>query len=250
LLKFSSLGEEMMNVDLFPTATSGGAGTILALNDTNYIMCAGWRVGSPIYLAILKTDTLGAIRKIKYLPNPDNVIVSWSLKTFDNKIVLIVTDFIGANSRIVLFKFNSNLDYDSVYMRPFVYDSLCPHPIVSDTIMPSCIIVGLQEALTNPETAALKVFPNPAKQKITVEFPKYVVVKTSRPGFGSTTVYHHWRSTILEVYDLSGKKIFEKEVIRMQSALDIDVSEWQPGLYYFRLVYNKQTVAGEKVVVN
>jgi hypothetical protein len=250
LIKFSSQGEEIMNVDLFPSATIGGAGTILGLNDTSYIMCAEWSVGSLVYLAILGTDTLGNIKKIKYLPNPGNVIISGTAKTYDNKILLIVTDYIGANSRIELFKFNSDLEYDSVYTHHFTYDSLCPDTIVSHTIMPDCdVIVDLQESLSKPETAALKVFPNPANQKITVEFPKYVVVKTGQPGFGSTTVYHHWKSTTLEVYDLSGKKIVEKEIVRAQTSMELYVSRWPRGMYYFRLVYNKHAVAGEKVVV-
>ncbi len=251
LIKFSSEGNEMMNVDLFPTATSGGAGTILALNDTSYILCAGWAVGSTVYLGILKTDTLGNINNINYLPNPGNVIISYSAKTFDNKILLIVTDYVGGvSSRIELFKFNSNLEYDSIYTRHFTYDSLCPHSIVSDTIMPNCgVLMSTDEPLTNPETAALKVFPNPAKQKITVEFPKYIVVNTGQTGFGSTTVYHHWRSTVLEVYDLSGKKVFEKEIIRAQTTLEMDVSGWPRGMYYFQLVYNRKTVAEAKVII-
>lgn len=249
LIKFSAQGEEMMNVDLFPTATSGGAGTILALNDTSYILCVAWSVDPSFYLGIIKTDTLGNIKSIKYLPNPSNVIISWSTKTYDNKILLIIIDYIGPNSRIELFKFNSDLEYDSVYTRQFNYDSLCPHQIISDTIMPNCdVVAGLQEPLTNPETAALKVYPNPASQKITVEFPKFIVVKTGQSGIGSTTIYHHWKSTILEVYDLSGKKVFEKEVASAQKTLEMDISGWKRGMYYFRLIYNKQTIGEVKVV--
>jgi hypothetical protein len=252
LLKFSSLGQEMLNVDLIPTASSGGARTITALNDTSYVLSGQWNVGSNVYLGIIKSDTLGNIKSSHYLPNPENVIISWSTKTYDNKVLLAVTDYVGGvDSRIELSKFNSDLEYDSVYTRHFTYDSLCPHPILSDTINPNCgVLVGVDEPLKNPETGALKVFPNPAKQKITIEFPKCVVVKTGQTGFGSTTVYHHWRSTILEVYDLSGKKVFEKEIIRAQTTLEMDVSAWLRGLYYFRLVYNKQTVGEAKVIVN
>ena len=193
---------------------------------------------------------MGNIKKIKYLPDPDHSGSSWSTKTFDNKILLIGNSYISGSSRMTLYKVNSDLEYDSIYYRHFTYDSLCPHQIVSDTINPNCgVLVGVDEPLKNPETGALKVFPNPAKQEITVELPKYIVVKSGQTGFGLTTVYHHWKSTTLEVYDLSGKKIFDKEIVRAESTLEINVSGWQPGLYYFRLVYNKQTVAGAKVVV-
>jgi hypothetical protein len=162
---------------------------------------------------------------------------------------VIGTDFIGANSRIVLYKFNSNLDYDSVYTRHFTYDSLCPDTIVSHTFNPNCDeLVGLKEPLTNL-TTALKVFPNPATQIITVEFPKYIVVKTGQSGFGSTTVYYHWKSTMFEFYNLEGKMLFEKEIQQSQQVLQMDVSGWTRGLYYFKLEYNNQMVAGEKVMV-
>jgi hypothetical protein len=35
----------------------------------------------------------------------------------------------------------------------------------------------------------------------------------------------------------------------MISQAELDVSQWHGRMYVFRLVYNKQTVAGEKVVV-
>lgn len=65
----------------------------------------------------------------------------------------------------------------------------------------------------------------------------------------STTVYHQWKSTLLEVYDLSGKKVFEKEVPRSETELLLDVSNWKRGMYVFRLLYNRQEVGNQKVVV-
>jgi len=251
LLKISGNGYEIMNVELIPGSYSGNAVTILLLNDTTLVFGAAWSMnGTDNELAMLKTDTLGNIVATKNLPNPDHSDVDWSEKTYDNKIIVIGTDYLGPNSRIELFKFNSNLEYDSVYTQPFTYDSLCPDTIVSHIINLNCgILVSADEHLTNPESTALKVFPNPAIQKITVEFPKSIMVKTGQSGFGSTTVYHHWKSTILEVYDLTGKKVFEKVIIRAETSLEIDVSQWSRGMYNFRLRYNKQAVAGEKVMV-
>ena len=155
----------------------------------------------------------------------------------------------GGSCRFVLSKFNSDLEYDSIYTRQFNYDSLCPHPIVSDTIVPFCGVVGIDEALKNPETATLKVFPNPSGSIVTMEFPKHLVVRNGNSAFGSTTVYERWKSTTLEVFDLSGKKILQKEIICAQTTIVIDVSAWQRGMYYFKLTYNGKLVAGQKVVV-
>jgi hypothetical protein len=211
----------------------------------------GWSFdGSTNYLGILKTDTVGNIKKIKYLPDPDNSGISWSTEVYDDKLYYVGMNFIGANSRIVAFKFKSDLEYDSVYTKPYTYDSLCPDSIVSHTIMPDCdVVTGLQEPLTDPEQSSLKVFPNPASRKVMVEMPGYLVIRTGQQGIKVSTVYHKWKLTVLEVFDLSGNKIFEKEIIRAQSSLEIDVSQWQRGMYNFRLMYNKQVVASEKVII-
>jgi hypothetical protein len=251
LLKISANGYEMMTRDLITGTMRGEARPIHMQNDTTLIIVASWTMnGTDSELAIMKTDTMGNIEKQKALPNPDNSGIDRTLKTYDNKILAIGTDYQGTNSRIELFKFNTDLEYDSVYTRHFTYDSLCRHPITSHTITPDCgVLVSADEHITHPETAELKVYPNPSNQKVNVAFPKYLVVKKGKPGFGSTTIYHQWKSTILEVYDLSGKKVLEKEIPKAQQQLEMDVSSWPRGMYYFRLVFNKQEVGEAKVVV-
>lgn len=253
LLKFSGLGQELMNKDLLssPPANGGASERLIFYNDSTIIIDGGWSTSNTDYFyALMKIDTLGNIKTTKYLPDPANSGSSWMTRTFDNKILLLGMNFIGGSSRMVLSKFNSELEYDSVYTRQFTYDSLCPHPIVSDTIVPSCAVVGIDEPFKNPETTALKVYPNPARSIVTVEFPKHLIVRQGNSSFGSTTVYERWKSTTLEVYDLSGKRILQQEVVRAQTTMELNVSDWQRGMYYFKLSFNGRTVAGEKVVVN
>lgn len=251
LLKVSANGDEMMNVDLFPAAVSGNALTVLLLNDTNIIVGAGWTMnGTDSEIAMLKTDTLGSILKQKDLPHPGSSGMHANTLTFDNKIIVTGDDYIGSQTRIFLYKFNSDLEYDSVYTRSFTYDSLCPDTIVSHTIMPVCdVITGMDEPLVSRETAALKVFPNPASRSLTVEMPKHLLIETGSGGLSTSTIYYKWKSTHLEAYNLSGKKVFEQEIIRKQSSIHIDISSWPRGMYYFRLVYNNQKVSEAMVVV-
>jgi hypothetical protein len=53
----------------------------------------------------------------------------------------------------------------------------------------------------------------------------------------------------LEVYGLFGKKQLEYMVQQGQPPVEIDVSQWERGMYVFRLVFRGETVAAEKVVV-
>jgi hypothetical protein len=155
----------------------------------------------------------------------------------------------GNQFRTYLWKLNSDLEYDTMYTHPFVYDSLCPHPIASDTIPLDCVVVGVNEPFENPATGRLKVWPNPASGVLHVEIPEKLKSETRSPVFNLTTVYHQWKSAMLEVYDLFGKRIFFREVNRNDKLIDIDVSVWSGGMYVVRLVYNGKTVANEKVLV-
>jgi hypothetical protein len=44
--------------------------------------------------------------------------------------------------------------------------------------------------------------------------------------------------------------VFEKEIPKVQQQLEMDISDWQRGMYYFRLVYDTQTADGVKVIIN
>ena len=62
---------------------------------------------------------------------------AYSIKTIDNKELFLKSENWGSgiNSSVFLYKFNYNLDYDTLYTQPFEYDYMCNNlPIVSDTI--------------------------------------------------------------------------------------------------------------------
>ena len=140
--------------------------TLNLFNDTTLIIGTQFGVTtSDNWWSINKTDTLGHI--IVQRVEEEALIFSQSKVTSDCKIIALgitYSQYPLYPDMISLYKFNSNLEYDSVYTMPRTYDSLCPHPIVSDTIlMPdNCIYVSLPE---EPEVGALqllKLYPNPA----------------------------------------------------------------------------------------
>lgn len=224
--------------------------TIDFLYDTNFIMFGGWDISGTENNGVIKTDTLGSIVDSSDLIETTSTF-NTAARTFDNKFIAAANDAVGG-VKVYAVKVNSDLEYDSIYTQPFTYDSLCPYAIVSTTVDPDCdnVYVGIEEPFQHPETTRLKVYPNPAKERITIELPKYLVVSNTTSKIPSTTVYHHWGSVTLEAYDLFGKKVFAKEVIRAEQELELDVSNWQAGMYVFRLVFQSNVVADEKVVIN
>lgn len=103
---------------------------------------------------------------------------------------------------------------------------------------------------SNPVTySVMKIYPNPADKYLSIEFPECLVIPSGSRKFSSGTIYHQWSSTTLEIFDLYGKKIDTREIPKAQTRLEMDVSDWHPGMYLFRLVYNNHTVADTKVII-
>ncbi|MCX6281823.1 MAG: T9SS type A sorting domain-containing protein [Bacteroidetes bacterium] len=249
LIKVLKNGIPSYNHDIFNNS-SGGISTAAWLNDTIIILGGILLLNSNTSQVImLKADTLGNFSSVVPFLQISNYLMN-TYKTFDKKFVS--TGFMWQTNKnvIYLIKVNSDLQYDTLYTHPFTYDSLCSHPIVSDTIDPDCgLIVNVEEPFSKPETHQLKVFPNPTTTQISIVFPQYLMVENNSGVIKTTTVYHQWKSTFLEVYNLNGERLFQKEIPKDQTRLELDVSSWPKGMYLLRLIYNKQTVAGEKVII-
>ncbi|MDP4281819.1 MAG: T9SS type A sorting domain-containing protein [Bacteroidota bacterium] len=249
MVKILSNGTQSYSKDILSNLNTGGCGTAIFLNDTTIVNSPGWAINMySVQNLFMKTDTFGNVLKSKVLPPISDAMMSMA-KTFDNKIVSIANNFYSY-LQIIAFKVNSDLEFDSVDTHPFTYDSLCPYPITSGFINPTCDqILDVSEPQTHPETTLLKVYPNPASNQLKVEFPKYIVTTTGSGKNQSNTVFYQWKSTTLEVYDFTGKQILTKEIPKDQQQMSFDISAWHRGMYYFRLSYRGQTVAGEKVVL-
>ncbi len=246
LNKCMSNGTEGYYNDVVPDACPGGNSAINWLNDSSFAVFAGGTVNGNLLLKWIKLDTLGNEKYSKIFPSGWINSTGNAVVTSDKKVAALSDQGL----QIYFYKLNSDFDFDSIYAHQYTYDSLCPHQIVSDTIDPNCnLIVGIDNPKLENSSSCLKVYPNPASNLVIIEFPKVLIVSTGSGKYQSTKELYQWKSTILEVFDFQGKKIFVKEIPKFQQTLELDVSIWQRGLYYFRLVYDKQTVAGEKVLI-
>ncbi|MCK9218943.1 MAG: T9SS type A sorting domain-containing protein [Bacteroidales bacterium] len=250
MLKTDAIGNEISYHDLVPDSWQAVFFNINWFQDSTIEIDGGWGMNptSDGQIAVFKVDRNGNIL--------DSANIMQSVYCFsdaivdhDNKLFLVQGQHDANQWRTYAWKLNSNLEYDTLYTHPFVYDSLCPHPITSDTIPLDCIVVGIDEPFQNPETGKLKIYPNPARDVLHIEIPQQLKNETHSPVFNLTTVYHQWKSAILEIYDLFGRKMYSKEVLQAEKSLELDVSGWGRGMYVVRLVYNAHTVASAKVMV-
>ena len=246
LIKFSATGEESYFQDLFPGACPGGNGALNFFNDTTLVVFVGGTVGGNLYSKWIKTDTLGIENQSVYYNQ--NWIIKTGLTIIDSDQKIVSLSRI--EQTVYLYKLNSSLEFDSLYTMPRVYDSLCPYPIVSDTIDPDCgLIVQVEEPEHNPEAFRLRVFPNPAKERLTINLPAYLQRQSGPAGFRASTVWHRWGAAELVAYNTAGRQVMSVRVNQDALAPEIDVSSWPAGLYLFRLMFRGDCVADAKVII-
>jgi hypothetical protein len=244
-----------INEPIPPTASM--VKTLSLLNDTTLFVATGF-ASDPNNLYDVKwsinlTDTLGNIRANRWedeilyptssIVTSDNKIVVQSARTYDNGTY--------PSEWFTLYKFNTNLEYDSIYTMPRSYDSLCPHPIKSDTIpMPgNCITVNLPEAPKPGETMQLKVYPNPANDFVTIEIPEFSVTNT-KTSFGTQQQFKPLNGEVqLAVINLNGQIVTTEVFDASERNHVIKVNDFAPGMYMLHLTQKGKFVAQGKVMV-
>ena len=246
LVKITGNGQESYFHDFIPGLCPGGTPSINWINDSTIISMAYGTLNSASVHRWLKMDTLGILKSFKDFS-------SWidgtthTTRTFDNKFVSVAS---VNDIWIYLYKVNSNLDFDSVYNHPYTYDSLCPGGVVSDTLDFDCnLIVNIDNPKIESELAKLKVYPNPANASLTVEFPKYLKQTEKKSGISTSSIHYQWKSTTLEIFNLDGYRILQKEIPKSQTQMELDVSSWPPGMYFFKLSYNGHSAGNTKVII-
>ncbi|MGV8112337.1 MAG: T9SS type A sorting domain-containing protein [Lentimicrobium sp.] len=153
--------------------------------------------------------------------------------TSDDKILAGAVVGSELNQDIILMKFNTNLEYDSIYTAPREYDYLCTDPIVSKTIdLSSCeVIVDVKDIPTRKEYEArvslipITPAPNPAG-----DYVRFLLENTE----------YHTKIRVV-CYDIQGRQQAELPVNSGIHETGLDVSRWRPGMY-MAVVYagNKQ----------
>ncbi|MGE5316412.1 MAG: T9SS type A sorting domain-containing protein [Chloroflexota bacterium] len=252
-IKTSPTGQELLSVDLLTNTESGITTRLHFLYPDTLIMACGWRRLNEDYQeGVIKCDTNANNIIVKVLL--DSVINTFqgSTLTFDQKMVL-VGGFTKLNntSDLYIFKINSNLDLDSLYTMPRTYDTLCPYQIVSDTLdLEDCgIYTSLKDPDIFPESYQLKAYPVPAYDNINFTMPEELVVNKTMNGVKVQTIYHQWDKTTLQIYNLQGHLIFEKEIDYSQKEIKIDCYPWKNGMYLARLMYNSSKVGESKIMI-
>jgi hypothetical protein len=82
----------------------------------------------------------------------------------------------------------------------------------------------------------LVLFPNPAIS----------VVSLHACPYGSTVFSR--QSAVVEVYDLNGRKLLEKNIPKGNETIEVDVGSLKSGVYFFRLISENKSVT-KKIII-
>ena len=228
LMYFNNEGEELdyiqiPNDAIGPDIIANVSRDIEKINDSVLITSSIWGSTNDGILGELILDTNGTIYNLQ--ERADSLASSpYLIKTFDSCFVISVDIKITLYDwDILIYKIDENLESVPFDTNQYTYDSLCPHQITSSTIdLSDCLIwTDIGETPTPEEyyaklkTIPIKAFPNPAKENITFGF--------------ENTKYH--QNMQLQCFDIFGRIIFKEKIYTGQLETEINVSQWNEGLY-------------------
>ena len=140
-----------------------------------------------------------------------------------------------------MYKINENLESVPFDTNQYTYDSLCPHQIQSGNIdLSDCLIVTDIGETPTPEeyyakikTIPIMAFPNPADDNITF-------------GFENTNLHKNMQ---LECFDVFGRKVHKEKIYTGQLESEINISQWNEGLYVSVVMSEGKVLGKVKFVV-
>lgn len=255
LFKTDKDGNKIFQEFIIDSTFKANAFCINILNDTILDIGGVWEYDDEVdYAAIARTDTNGNLIMEKKVIQSDFGF-SHSIKTIDNKELFIKYENWGTstNSSVFLYKFNYNLDYDTLYTQPFEYDYKCENlPIIWDTIgVNDCDLwTKLPGEIEYQKAKQLLIFPNPAVNEITIRLP---VATADESQWGPMTSrqynYRYHENSVLKIFDIYGRLIEEISLRDIAgNELQKNVSGYKSGIYLVNLFENQKLMASGKFV--
>lgn len=228
LVRFDMSGNLIGFFDLAEPGYYGKMFDLAFISDTTVAVSAIWGDESHEPMAVV-IDSNGLILHEAALLNND--YMSYVRAASDHK-VLFYTETLDENENfdVYLFKKNSLLMDDTLYLSPVRYDTLCSHYIPFDTILTNdCgLILDIKE--NQPDTLsskpALFAWPNPCSDRLNLKF-----------DIGMNPVKLH-------VSNIFGQIVFAQELNNFENQIVIQTKDFPTGI----LILSVQTA--DKQVYN
>ena len=241
--------------NLVPNEGAGRVTTVVELDTNLLLVTNGWGNYVPFntvyHVNTYLSDTNGVILAEKELLLNESGITK-SIVTSDHKVLMTAGHYFPQTKwDMYLYKLLPNLDYDTLDTRLLTYDSLCPHAIVSDTIPLDCdIVVGIDEAFSNPARSSLQAYPNPSSGAVTLVLPECYLSQSSMGTLSVQTANYVWpNGKQLELTNLQGNTLKAMPWPDGQNAQTINLAGLAPGTYIARITNQDRALCQCTVMV-
>jgi hypothetical protein len=253
LFKTDKDGNKIFSKYIIDSTYKAGAFCLNILNDTLIDIGGVWKYEDNIpYASIARTDTNGNFIAEKKVIQSEYGF-GYSIKTIDNKELFLKDEDWGTNTSVFLYKFNYELESDTLYTQPFQYDYLCDDlPIASDTIgIDDCDLwTKLPGEIEYRNAKQLFIFPCPAENEITITLPE--ATADEHPWGPMTSRQYNYRyheNSILKIFDVYGRLIEEISLKNIEgNELKLKVTGVNTGIYLVNLFENQKLMASGKFV--
>jgi hypothetical protein len=137
---------------------------------------------------------------------------------------------------VYISKRNEDYSFDTVYNNwAGSFDSLCPHQIESGYLPYNCetIIVGTEDLEPEIKTKNLeiKVSPNPAHQKVRIEFENL-----------------SYEQLEMQIFNIGGEEEYSETLLSYPQTKELDISNLSRGVYML-VLRNKGIIVGRAKLV-
>lgn len=205
---------------------------------THSIMCDSTNF-YPAWFSLHELDSMGGW--INTFLHPEAHYEARTIMTSDEKIVAGAVIGYNYAQDIILMKFNTSLQYDSIYTQTRQYDYLCPDTIVSHTIdLSECqVIVDVKDVPSKDEyeqsirQIPIIPYPNPARNEI-----RFTLKNTE-----------HHKNIVIQFYDILGRKVQSERINSGNTELKLDISDWPQGIYLAVVNSGNKSVGKSKFII-
>jgi hypothetical protein len=187
-------------------------------------------------IATLPVHACGTVENVVILPGVDHAVMRWKPAKL-------------ASGYVIQWRLsNTTLPWTTVTLkdpqtRQYIIPQLSGNATYAVRIISQCESVlqpfertftTMTDAKASPtiKATALSAFPNPAKEKLKIDY-----------NIGKE------ESATLEVYNLVGKRIYHQLLTRTSGYVELDVSDWESGVYFCRLYIDEEKNYLQKIAV-
>lgn len=199
--------------------------------------------------SLQKNDLDGNLIQETLLPFDFTAVTYNICSSKDNKILLSTSHTLDYEG-YMLIKYNQDLEYDSIYTRPFNYDYLCEEAITSGTIQMNCDVITDTENLLFEKRPVLNIYPNPTSGYTVVTLPQFSREEKELNLFNQTSFNSNYiRNLNYEVYNLHGDRTEQGKWPDNSRELIFNTTEWISGIYFVRVIKENKLITTGKLIV-